>query len=719
MRREQRTVATVLINQGLAFSGQGSPVTEETKHKFTNRLIHEASPYLLQHAHNPVDWLPWGDAAFDEANREGKPMFLSIGYSTCHWCHVMAHESFENEQIAAILNEKFISIKVDREELPGVDAVYMEFVQKTTGSGGWPMSVFLTPDGKPFFGGTYFPPVDRYGRPGFETLLLSIHDAWSNRRKTLVASAEEITVRLQEKARTSGQLQLDADVLQNAYHALKSIYDPQLGGFGNAPKFPQPSMLSFLLAYAHRSGNKESLAMVEKTLDQMADGGIYDHLGGGFHRYSVDPKWLVPHFEKMLYDQALITRAMIQAYQLNLKKERCQEIVEEVFAYVLRDMISPEGAFYSAEDADSEGREGVFYVWTLKEIATLLSRKEEMLVKLYYGVSESGNFEHGSNILHRVMPLTEAARQAGVDFTDAKQILNDARQKLFAAREKRIRPHRDEKVIAGWNGMMISSLANGGAVLGKPEYIQAARRSAEFVLDHLYTDERLKRYYANGQSHGYAVLDDYAHWVRALIDLYQADFDPKWLKTAIELSDEMITLFEDSQAGGFYLTGSDAELFFIRTRPDYDGAVPNGNSIAAENLLRLAELTGDQKWLQPVEKVLAFYQEDLKKRPASLTQMLTVVDQWIGPRSEIVVSVPPGKTADETLKVIRSHFLPRTVVLLRRSQADDSLLEEVADSVKGHVPVDDKVTIYLCENFICKQPMVEFDVFQKAMEELK
>jgi uncharacterized protein YyaL (SSP411 family) len=655
----------------------GGAVSVQPKH--TNQLIHEASPYLLQHAHNPVDWYPWGDEAFTKAKKDNKPIFLSIGYSTCHWCHVMAHESFENEQIAAILNEHFISIKVDREELPGVDAVYMDFVQKTTGSGGWPMSVFLTPDAKPFYGGTYFPPVDSYGRPGFETLLTSIEDAWRNRKEEILKSSEQLVLALQEKVQTQSELTLTEDALTSTSEALEQIYDSQYGGFRNTPKFPQPSMLSFLLIYSHRAKSENALSMVENTLEKIASGGIYDHLGGGFHRYSIDQKWLVPHFEKMLYDQALISRAYIQAFQIT-KKSAYQQIAEEVFEYVLRDMTSPQGGFYSAEDADSEGHEGVFYVWNPKQVDKLLSRKEQKLIKAYYGISDAGNFERGTSILNVTSTLDEVAKEIDIDPHDAKKILESAEQKLFQAREKRIRPHRDEKIIAGWNGLMISSLAYGGAVFDEPRCVQAAQRSADFVMDKLYELGRLKRYYAQGKAHEYAVLDDYAYLIRGLIDLYQADFNPKWLGHAVKLADQMTSLFEDEKAGGFYLTGTDTQNLIIRTRPDYDGATPSGNSVAATELIRLSEFA----------------------------------------RSEIVIA---GKLrADPTQKILKSlrgHFLPRTVILVRDPETNAHELDQVAAIVKAHDPIEGKVTVYLCEDFVCKSPMTEYDAFLKAIKELQ
>ena len=696
---------------------EGDAVSVQTEH--TNRLIHEASPYLLQHAHNPVDWYPWGDDAFAKAKQENKPIFLSIGYSTCHWCHVMAHESFEDERIAKILNEHFISIKVDREELPGVDAVYMDFVQKTTGSGGWPLSVFLTPDAKPFYGGTYFPPIDSYGRPGFGTLLMSIEDAWRNQREKVLKSSEQLVLALQEKVLTDNELTLTEDALKKSFDALSRAYDPQYGGFGKAPKFPQPSMLSFLLVYSHRTKNENALKMVENTLGKMAAGGIYDHLGGGFHRYSVDQLWRVPHFEKMLYDQALITRAYIQAFQIT-KKPAYQQTVKEVFDYILRDMTSPEGGFYSAEDADSEGHEGIFYVWTPKQIDKLLSRKEEKLIKTYYGVTAAGNFERGSSILNSAGSFERAAKKSGIDAGDAEAILKTAKQKLFNARQKRIRPHRDEKIIAGWSGLMISSLAYGGAVFDEPRYVRAAQRSADFVMAKLYETGRLRRYYAKGKAREYAVLDDYAYLIQGLIDLYQADFDPKWLKISVDLAGQMTELFSGKEVGGLYLTGKDVQGLIVRTRPDYDGAVPSGNSVAATVLIRMAELTGQKEWLTHAEKILAHYQQDIKSRGTSLAQMLIAVDLWLGPRSEIVIAGRIRSTqTQKILKSVRGQFLPRTVVLVRDPETNADKLDPIAAIVKAHEPIEGKVTVYLCEDFVCKRPMTEYGVFQKAVKELR
>ncbi|MHC5200568.1 MAG: thioredoxin domain-containing protein, partial [Planctomycetota bacterium] len=469
----------------------------------------------------------------------------------------------------------------------------------------------------------------------------------------------------------------------------------------------------------HRTENKDALAMVENTLNKMANGGIYDHLGGGFHRYSVDQKWLVPHFEKMLYDQALISRAHIQAFQIT-KKPAHKQVAEDIFDYVLRDMTSPQGGFYSAEDADSEGHEGVFYVWTPKQIDKILSRKEQELIKPYYGVTDAGNFERGTSILNITMSLQQAAQEVGIDAEDAAAILKSAKNKLFQARQKRIRPHRDEKIIAGWNGLMISSLAYGGAVFDEPRYIQAAQRSADFVVAQLYKTGRLKRYYAKGKAHGYAVLDDYAYLMRGLIDLYQADFDPKWLGYAVKLANQMIALFEDENGGGFYLTGSDAHGLIVRTRPDYDGATPSGNSVAAAELIRLSELTGNKDYFEHAQKVLMLFQDDLKNRGHSLTEMLSAVDLSLGPRSEIVVAgkISSGST-QKVLKGIYGRFLPRTAVLVRDPKTNAIELDKITEMVKAHKMIDGKVTVYLCEDFVCKSPITEHEVFHKAIKELR
>ena len=500
--------------------------TETLKPKYTNKLAGETSPYLLQHAHNPVDWFPWSKEAFEIARKLDKPVFLSIGYSTSHWCHVMERESFENEHIAKIMNEHFICIKVDREQRPDVDDVYMTAVQMMTGSGGWPLSVFLTPDGKPFYGGTYFPPKDMYGRPGFGRLLLMIADAWKNKRVQLLESAGKISETLQGLSEQAGKEKLSPDVLQKAYLSLKQSFDSAYGGFGGAPKFPQPGYLSFLLRYWHRTKDNDALTMVETALDAMAKGGIYDHLGGGFHRYATDSRWLVPHFEKMLYDQALISSVYVRAYQITGKEDYAR-VARDIFDYVLRDMTGLEGGFYSAEDADSEGKEGLFYVWEPGEVKKLLGTKNAKIFNDYYNVTEGGNFEDGKSILNVTKSVEEQAKAFKQSPKAMESILAQARFELLAHRSKRIRPHRDDKVIAGWNGLMISALAYGGAALGEKKYISAAEKAAAFVLTTLRHNGRLMRYYRDGKVIQPGFLDDYAFMIMALLDLYEATFNAR------------------------------------------------------------------------------------------------------------------------------------------------------------------------------------------------
>jgi uncharacterized protein YyaL (SSP411 family) len=503
----------------------------EQTHPHTNCLIGQTSPYLVQHAHNPVNWHPWGPEVFEIATRRDKPIFLSIGYSTCHWCHVMERESFEDEETARLLNQDFVSIKVDREQRPDVDDTYMRAVQMMTGSGGWPLSVFLTPDGKPFYGGTYFPPRAGFGRPGFKQVLESITQAWRERRVELLEAAGTLTKALSKPVERGPQQALSHEVLTKAFAALSEYFDPVHGGFGGVPKFPQPTTLTFLLNYWHRNGQPAALEMVEKTLDEMARGGIHDHLGGGFHRYSVDARWLIPHFEKMLYDQALLSRTYVQAYQIT-KKQSYSTTARDIFDYVLRDMTDACGGFYAAEDADSEGREGVFYVWTRDEIESVLGERDARVFCSYYGVARHGNFENDENVLHVAVSADELGAKFGLSPQETEDLLAEARRKLLAHRHTRPRPGTDDKIIASWNGLMISAFAYGGAVLGESRYIDAARGAAGFVLDSLRVSGRLMRYWRAGQVAEKAFLDDYALLILGLIDLYEACFEVKWLREA-------------------------------------------------------------------------------------------------------------------------------------------------------------------------------------------
>ena len=499
----------------------------------TNRLIKETSPYLLQHAYNPVDWYPWSEEAFDRARTQDKPVFLSIGYSTCHWCHVMAHESFESEAIAAVMNEHFVCVKVDREERPDVDAIYMEAIQAMTGSGGWPLSAFLTPDGRPFYGGTYFPPDDRYGRPGFQKILLAVADAWKNRRDDLLDSADKLKQALSQ-ATEPGVAELSQETMANAANVLAQSFDSRYAGFGQAPKFPQPSHFALLLRHWRKTGSDSHLKMVTDTLRAMARGGIYDHLGGGFHRYATDAQWLVPHFEKMLYDQALISQACIEAYTISPDPE-LERVVRETLDYVMRDMADARGGFYSAEDADSEGEEGTFYVWTPAQTRAVLGPERAALFDAYYGVTEQGNFEDHTSILHVARDLEAVAAQHKLSPDELRKEMDGARKQLFQARAQRIRPHRDDKIITAWNGLFISALAQAGAVFSEQKYLNAAERAADFILSDMVKGGRLQRSGAQGKLSGPGFLDDYAFFIAGLLDLYEATFQVRWLVIIIDL----------------------------------------------------------------------------------------------------------------------------------------------------------------------------------------
>lgn len=709
-------IKLILVIVGFfAVQGDKQMPAKALEHKHINKLAEEVSPYLLQHAHNPVDWYPWGSEAFEKAKNEKKPIFLSIGYSTCHWCHVMEHESFENEQIAKIMNEHFVSVKVDREQRPDIDEIYMKTVQMMTGSGGWPLSVFLTPEGKPFYGGTYFPPHDTYGRPGFERVLLSVAAAWKNNRPKLVDSAFKMNELLQNAAGPIEKSNLSPEILDKAFESFQSYFDTVNGGFGTSPKFPQPTNLSMLLSYWKRTNDDRALNMVEKTLDEMADGGIYDHLGGGFHRYATDEKWLVPHFEKMLYDQALLSKVYLQVYQIT-KKERYAKVAREIFDYVLRDMKDTTGGFYSAEDADSEGKEGTFYLWDAAQIASVLNEEHAQLFNSYYGVSKKGNFEQGKTILNITKSIKQLEKEFQKDRTMIEKMLAESRTKLFKERTKRIRPHRDEKIIAGWNGLMISSLAYGGAVLGEEKYIEAAESAAEFVLKTLRENGRLMRYYKDGQVVEKAFLDDYAFMVMGLLDIYEATFDVKWLAEAISLSNQMIELFADAEKGGFFLTGKDAEKLIAQTKLGSDGAVPSGNSVAAMALLKLGRLAMNQRFTELGGKVLDAFSQQLQLSPAYSSAMLRALDFQLGPTREIIIAGDSDRPdTKKMLKLIHEKFLPNAVVLLHEPDKDNSAFYDIVRFVKNQTVINGKATAYVCENYTCNKPVNNIAEFENII----
>jgi len=686
----------------------------KTNKKFHNRLSKETSPYLLQHADNPVDWYPWSDEAFQKAKNENKPVFLSIGYSSCHWCHVMEHESFENEEIAKIMNQHFVCIKVDREQRPDIDDIYMKSVQMMTGSGGWPLSVFLTPDGKPFHGGTYYPPEDRYGRPGFKNVLNTIAQAWKEQKEKLLISADKLTELLAQNV-SPEKTAISEKMLDDTFGFLKGIFDPVNGGFGSAPKFPQTDNIIMLLRYYNRSGNTDALQMATTSLDKMANGGIHDQLGGGFHRYSTDATWLVPHFEKMLYDQALISKAYLLAYQATGNKKYAKTATD-IFDYVLRDMAAPAGGFYSAEDADSRGKEGIFYLWSKKQVENIIGKDNAKIFNSYFGLTEHGNFE-GSNILHVSKSPDDIAKELDLSGDDVRQIISDAKNKLFEVRSKRTRPFKDEKIITAWNGLMISSFAFGGAILDQPKYVAAAERSADFVLNNLKKNSRLRRYYITDQAVDLGVLDDYAFLTMALVDLYQATFEPRWLSEALLLNSQMMELFSDKDSGGFYLTGTDAQKLIARSKPDYDGAIPSGNSIAAFNLLRLAQITMDGETKEQAQKTLEAFSAPLG-RPGILTAMINAVDFYLGPKQEIVIAGSArNKDTKEMIALVRNKFLPNAVVLLHDKDQDE--IEKIIPFIKNQNMTDNKATAFVCENYICNQPVNDINKLKEMLNRIK
>ena len=603
-----------------------------------NRLIKEKSPYLLQHAHNPVDWYPWGDEAFKRAEEEDKPIFLSIGYSTCHWCHVMEKESFEDSEVAKLMNDTFISIKVDREERPDLDNFYMTVCQILTGSGGWPLNIVMTPDKKPFFAATYIPKESSFGRTGIMKLLPRIKEIWVERRSEVLESAAKIIEALKGMEKGSAGADIDIAVLKKAYQELLTRFDKEYGGFSDAPKFPTPHNFLFLLCYWRRFKDEAALEMVEKTLQAMRQGGIYDQVGYGFHRYSTDKEWLVPHFEKMLYDQALLAMAYLETFQATGNENYCST-AREIFAYVMRDMTSPEGGFYSAEDADSEGVEGKFYIWKEEEIRQILEKKDADLIIRLFNVERMGNFKEettrkksGANILHLGKPLSQIASEFKMPIKNLENRIVSARERLFEAREKRIHPHKDDKVLTDWNGLMIAALAQGAKALGEPAYAGAARSAADFILQHMHMpDGRLLHRYRDGEAGIIAHLNDYAFFVWGLINLYEATSEARYLKTALDLNADMLTHFWDGHDGGLFFTPEDGERFIVRKKEIYDGALPSGNSVAMQNLLRLGRLTGDTSLDEKAAKIVKAFSGHVVQFPSGYTQFLVSADLGMGP----------------------------------------------------------------------------------------
>ncbi len=674
-------------------------------HRFTNRLAQETSPYLLQHAHNPVDWYPWGEEAFARARAEGKPVLLSVGYSACHWCHVMERESFENEQIAALMNENFVSIKVDREERPDVDQIYMGAVQALTGRGGWPMTVFLTPEGEPFYGGTYYPPEDRQGMPGFPRVLQAVADAYRNRRNELAGQASRLLEYVRENA---GVPQAAGEptpaLLDHAAQQLKQQYDAEFGGFGGAPKFPPAMTLEFLLRYWKRRGDAQALAMVEHTLRQMAAGGMYDQLGGGFHRYSVDRYWLVPHFEKMLYDNALLARIYLLAYQATGKAEY-RRVCEETIDWVLRELTDPRGGFYSTLDADSEGEEGKFYVWTPDEVQAALGQEAAHRFMSIYDVTPGGNFE-GKNILHLARSLAEAARGYGMSEEELSAELAESRAKLLAARANRVRPGMDDKVLTAWNGLMLRALAEAARVLDRADYRIAAERNAEFVLIDLRRGERLLRSWKGGRARLDAYLEDYAAYADGLIALYQATFEPRWLNEARGLADQILARFWDDEQGAFFDTAADHERLIVRPRDAFDNATPAGNSLAAEVLQRLALFTGEARYAERARQAIAPLAEIAARYPNGFGRLLCAVDfQLAEPKEVVIVGYPGDPATRELLHVTFDSYRPHLVVA--GAAPDDPEAAAATPLLDSRGLLAGRATAYVCEGFVCQAPTAD------------
>jgi uncharacterized protein YyaL (SSP411 family) len=678
-----------------------------------NRLINEKSPYLLQHAYNPVDWYPWCDEAFERAKIEDKPIFLSIGYSTCHWCHVMEKESFEDEEVAKILNENFIPIKVDREERPDIDTVYMTICQAMTGHGGWPLTIIMTPDKKPFFAGTYIPKHSRYGRIGLIELLQKVVEIWKENKDKVISLAEQITSEIKEALEKveKGNI-IDETIFTLAYKELEENFDPEYGGFGEAPKFPTPHNLMFLLRYWKRTGNAKAIDMIEQTLKGMWLGGIYDQIGFGFHRYSTDRKWLVPHFEKMLYDQALISLACIETYQAT-GKEKYAVLCSEVFSYVIDNLTNTDGGFFSAEDADSEGEEGKFYLWEYSELEKILNQSELNFVIENFNIRKDGNYidelkrsRTGKNIFHLSSELEGEKRK----------IWESIRLKLLKHRNNRIRPLKDDKILADWNGLTISSLAKGYLTFGVEDYIKIAEKSASFILKNMLTnDGKLLHRFRDGEAKINGHLDDYAFLAWGLIELYEATFKTKYLKKAIELTNKMIELFWDENNGGFFLSENEDVLF--KQKEIYDGAIPSGNSVALLVLIKLSKITGRSDLNELTFKLVETFSGTVSKHPSAYTFFLSAFDFLIGPSFEIIIV---GKSSDDISKIqklLNSKFIPNKILLYKPTDREDEI-NLIAPFLTHYKEIDGKTTIYICTNYECKQPVTSVEEMMRLIDEL-
>jgi uncharacterized protein len=700
---------------------KGLSMTETHATGAANRLTHETSPYLLQHAHNPVDWYPWGPEALRRAQAEDKPILLSVGYSACHWCHVMAHESFEDPETAGLMNELFVNIKVDREERPDIDAIYMEAVQAMTGHGGWPMTVFLTPEGKPFYGGTYFPPTPRQGMPGFRQVMLAIADAWRERRRELESAGERLADALNRSADLqAAETPLNQQVLDRAVQGALHSYDRFNGGFGGAPKFPQPMNLDFLLVAYGRTRDPALLQAVTHTLTKMAWGGIYDQLGGGFHRYSTDDLWLVPHFEKMLYDNAQLARTYLHAWQVT-GNPLFRRIVEETLDYVTREMTDPAGGFYSAQDADSEGEEGKFFLWRPAEVTALLGEEDARLFSAYYGVTARGNFHEagpGANILHIQRDAAVVAADLGVSVERLMAASERGRKLLLAARTQRVAPGRDDKVLAEWNGLMLHAFAEAGAALARPDYIATARRAGEFLLREMVQDAgsggtqhpvsslRLYRTYKDGRAHLNAYLEDYAAVALGLVALYQVTFEREWLEVAAALAQTITANFGDPARGGFFQTSDDHETLVARRKDFIDSAIPSGNSLTAELFLRLSRLLDRPEGTADAEGIMQVMADAMSQQPGAFGRLLCALEQYLHPGQEIALVGDPAAAGTRALLAeVYARFLPNSVIAL--AAPEDAGAGERIPLLAGRGMVGDRPTAYVCRNYVCNLPVTQ------------
>jgi uncharacterized protein YyaL (SSP411 family) len=669
--------------------------------KHTNNLINETSPYLLQHAHNPVEWYPWGEAALNKAREENKPILLSIGYSACHWCHVMEHESFEDEEIAKIMNDNFVNIKVDREERPDLDQIYMSAVQMMTGHGGWPMTMFLTPHGVPFYGGTYFPPQDRYNMPGFPRILLSVAEAYRSQPDQVASTATAMLGELRRVGLAEASHEILApEILDGAFRRISSGYDRANGGFGGAPKFPPAMNLEFFLNTWHRTGSSEALEMAEHTARKMSEGGMYDQLGGGFHRYSVDAKWLVPHFEKMLYDNALLSRLYLHLYQVN-KNPDARRVAEETLDYVVREMTGPHGGFYSSQDADSEGVEGKFFVWSRAEILKVLGESDGSLFCDFFNLTERGNFE-GDNILNITSSLDDVATRNRVSVAQLQAVIASGRQKLFELRERRIKPGRDEKVLTAWNGLMLASFAEAAAILERSDYLSVAEANARFLLDHLQKDGLLLRTYKDGEAKLNAYLEDYACLVHGLISLYEATGTLMWIEAAVSLADKMIDQFWDENDGAFFFTGESHEQLIVRSKEFMDNATPSGNSIATLSLLRLGLLTGNDDYRRRATAVLRLMADQIRRYPSAFGFALGALDFSLDSPLEVVIVGSAAPLLDDLLRALRQTYLPNRVIAL--CNRDHERAAALIPLFIGRNTLATQPTAFVCQANTCRKP---------------